>query len=67
LNPQRKAVISLDTIQHGLSDNERPGYARSSIVQFTSIPSLANRVSGILINEKCFDVDLGEHGPRAAS
>ena len=40
-----KAVIGLDSIQHGLFDNEHPGYARCSIVQFIGIPSLPNLIS----------------------
>ncbi len=35
-----EAVIALDSIQHGLFDNEHPSYARCSIIQFTSIQSL---------------------------
>ncbi len=57
-----KAVIGLDSIQHGLSDNEHLGYARCSIVQFTSTPSLPNLIRQFLINQEGFYVDFGEHG-----
>ena len=48
------------------SSNKQPSYADSFIVGFTTIPRLPNLISQILIKEKGFDVDFGEHGLRMA-
>ena len=56
-----RAVICLDSIQHGLSDNKHPGYAHCSIIQIIGIPSLPHLIGQFLINQQGLDVRANKH------